>query len=277
MKIVGKTFTILISKLLDPLHRSNFFPTYLSVAIENILSILRGQRVRFSTDKDGGIFAKEGGKKLYFSNRRRGFWLYREGIGVREDFIFKSYCLQNIEFKNDDIVFDVGANSGDLFLKLEKLITPINYYAFEPNPADYNILRKNAVGAGNVFNLALGNEIKKMAFFVATQGGDSSLIEPPIYDKKTMVSVIRLDSFVAERKINSIKLLKVEAEGFEPEILDGLGAMMRRCEYIAVDGGYEKGKSCEQTFTTCTNYLIANGFQMVDIYFPWYRALFKRS
>jgi len=224
----------------------------------------------------GGLFAKERNRKLQISNRRRGFWLYRNGIGVREEFIFKSYCLQNVDFKPDDIVFDCGANSGDLFLKLSKLINADNYFAFEPSPADFNVLRLNAQGAKNLFNLALGNVDSELTFYIATSGGDSSLIEPKTYDEKVTVKVVRLDSFMVERKINSIKLLKLEAEGFEPEILEGLGTMIRHCEYVAVDGGYERGKKCEQTLTTCTNYLLANGFEMIDIYFPWCRALYKR-
>ena len=203
--------------------------------------------------------------------------MYRNGINTREEFIFESYCLYNIDFKKDDIVFDCGANSGDLFLKLSKLINADNYYAFEPNPADFNVLRVNALGGEKFFNFALGNVDSELTFYIATSGGDSSLIEPKTYDEKVIVRVVRLDSFLVERKIDSIKLLKLEAEGFEPEILEGLGSMIRCCEYVAVDGGYERGKDCEQTLTTCTNYLLANGFEMTDIYFPWYRALYKRK
>jgi FkbM family methyltransferase len=267
----------LIEKMLNQIHLSDSFPTYLSVAVENAIAILRGKLVRFGTDKDGGLFAKERNWKLQISDRRRGFWLYRNGIDVRGVSIFKSYCLQNIEFKKDDIVFDCGANSGDLFLKLSRLISGYNYFAFEPNPADFNVLKSNVHNSKNLFNLALGNVDSELTFYIATSGGDSSLVEPKTYDEKLTVKVVRLDSFMVERKINSIKLLKIEAEGFEPEILEGLGAMVRCCEYLAVDGGYERGKDCEQTFTTCTNYLLANGFEIVDICFPWHRALYKRK
>lgn len=275
--MLNKILNILIYRFLEPLHQSNTFPTYLSAAVENTIAMLRGKFVRFGIDSEGELFAKEQNRKLQFSNRRRGFWLYRNGIDVREDSIFKSYCLQNIEFKQGDIVFDCGANSGDLFLRLSKLINADNYYAFEPNPADFNVLRANALGAEHLFSLALGNVDSELTFYIATSGGDSSLIEPKRYDDKVIVRVVRLDSFMVERKIDSVKLLKLEAEGFEPEILEGLGAMIRRCEYVAVDGGYERGKDCEQTLTTCTNYLLANGFEMIDINFLWYRALYKRK
>lgn len=45
-------------------------------------------------------------------------------------------------------------------------------------------------------------------------------------------------------------------------------------QYRAIDGGYERGENKEQTFTTQTNYLINNGFVMIDIFLPYCRALF---
>ena len=274
IKMLSKFFFIII-KILEKLHRSNSLPLTLAIVLENIIAKARGKSVRFGVDDSGYLFAKEWGQKVKISNHGRGFWLYRNGIGAREDFIFKSYCLQNIEFRQGDIVFDCGANSGDLFLSFSKLININNYYGFEPNPTDFNVLRFNVHGSKNLFNLALGNVDKNLDFYVATNGGDSSIVEPQKYTEKIIVKCIRLDSFMVEKEIDHIKLLKIEAEGFEPEILEGLGDKIRNCEYIALDGGYERGKDCEQTFTRCTNYLLDNGFELIDIYFPWCRALYK--
>lgn len=266
-----------MKNFLRRIHEFSILPDVFSVAIENLYAALRGKKVRFFIEKNGKLFAKEDGVKLKISNKIRGFWLYRNGIKRRADFLFKSYCLQNIGFKREDVVFDCGANSGDLFLELRKLINEKNYYAFEPNPYEFSVLTNNVGSGPNVFNMALGNTNDSLSFFVSTKGGDSSLVEPKEWDERITVSVRRLDSFINENNVGEIKLLKVEAEGFEPEILEGLGAMIACCEYVAIDGGYERGKNCEQTLTTCTNYLLANGFEMVDIYFPWHRALFKRK
>lgn len=139
------------------------------------------------------------------------------------------------------------------------------------------MLKNNVKRSENLFDMALGNVDSELVFYTATSKGDSSLIEPEVWTEKIVVQVIRLDSFIEEKQIPSIKLLKLEAEGFEPEILEGLGNMLDRCEYVAVDGGYERGVDREQTLTTCTNYLLSNGFEMVDIYFAWSRALYKRK
>lgn len=76
-------------------------------------------------------------------------------------------------------------------------------------------------------------------------------------------------------EINKVKILKLEAEGFEPEILFGIGNRIKDIKYITLDGGYERGVNEAQPFTAITNFLIKNGFEISDIYFPWFRALFK--
>ena len=248
----------------------------LSTTKENFYAIVRGKGFRYQTAADGKIYLSEGCHRLQVSDKHRAFEIYRNGIEWRGQFLFESYCLGNIDFKKDDIVFDCGANSGDLFLELSKLIQPQGYYAFEPNPQDFEVLNFNVDAGAKLFNFGLGNANSDLSFFVFTRGGDSSFIEPRTYTQKITVPSVRLDWFIRKRNISSIKLLKIEAEGFEPEILEGLGNMLSICEYIALDGGYERGKNCEQTFTVCTNYLLSKHFQIVDICFPHYRALYKR-
>ena len=118
-------------------------------------------------------------------------------------------------------------------------------------------------------------EKSTLDFFIATDEGDSSLIEPKNFQEITQVEVISISELMQELKIDRIKLLKLEAEGYEPEILIGIKDRLKDIEYIAIDGGYERGNKQEQTFTTITNFLINNGFEISDIYFPWIRALFK--
>ena len=50
--------------------------------------------------------------------------------------------------------------------------------------------------------------------------------------------------------------------------------MLKNINYIAIDGGYERGVEREQTFTSLTNKLIQNNFEVIDIKFDYNRALF---
>jgi hypothetical protein len=55
--------------------------------------------------------------------------------------------------------------------------------------------------------------------------------------------------------IGKEKLVKLEAEGFEPDILRGSEGVLKNIEFIAVGGGYERGNHRQQTFTWITNFL----------------------
>lgn len=271
----GSLVSLIITMFLNKLHDKNILPSRFSLFVENLFSLLRGLNVRFSYCPEHELYCASEGKDIrYFENLRRGFWLYRGGIVHRGEFIFGSYCLENIEFSKGDIVIDCGANSGDLFIALRNCIDIQNYYAIEPNPSDFKILQLNTEG-GKLLNIALGESDGSQRLWVSTEGGDSSLIEPEVGLDTIEVSVEKLDSVIEKLNIQVVKLLKLEAEGYEPEILKGLKEKLESCKYIAIDGGYERGKGNEQTFTEISNFLIQNNFEMVDIYFPWCRAIFR--
>ena len=277
-KLFKRVLNKLYISFLNKLHSASIVSKKKIVFFENLYSILRRKNFRFSYDKDTNLFKiSENSRSCFFSDTKRGFSIYRNGIDHRENFLFSSYCLQNIKFNSHDIIIDCGANSGDLFLKLNKYIDSGNYIAVEPNPSDFKILSLNVPKESILINKALGNVNSKLSFYVSTSSGDSSLIEPVKYDDIIKVDVVRLDDLLLDLKKTKIKLLNLEAEGFEPEILEGLGTSIKYCEYISVDGGYERGVNAEQTFTSITNYLLTNGFEIVDVYFPWHRALFKKK
>ena len=86
-----------------------------------------------------------------------------------------------------------------------------------------------------------------------------------------------LSEFVRKERIERIKLFKLEAEGFEPEILEGAEEILQTIEFISIDGGYERGKNQEETFSKLCNNLISKKFTLKYINFIWGRALFKNS
>ena len=241
-------------------------------------SILRRKNFRFSYDKDTNLFKiSENSRSCFFSDTKRGFSIYRNGIDHRENFLFSSYCLQNIKFNSHDIIIDCGANSGDLFLKLNKFIDSGNYIAVEPNPSDFKILSLNVPKESILINKALGNVNSKLSFYVSTSSGDSSLIEPVKYDDIIKVDVVRLDDLLLDLKKTKIKLLKLEAEGFEPEILQGSNEVLDKIEYIGIDGSPERGKKNDTTIEYAIDFLTSKGFKVIasNINQKFAKALFK--
>ena len=64
------------------------------------------------------------------------------------------------------------------------------------------------------------------------------MISSQTTNKSTDIASKRLDNIFLDKKI---KLLKIDAEGSEPEVLNGTLGIIKNIEYISVDCGAERG------------------------------------
>ena len=95
----------------------------LSCKFMNCIQITLNKKVKFYYDNQNKLFyAKEGKSLHYFSEKIRGFYLYANGINSRSINLAKTYFIDTINIDKDDIIFDCGANSGDLYPYLSNLI-----------------------------------------------------------------------------------------------------------------------------------------------------------
>ena len=135
-------------------------------------------------------------------------------------------------------------------------------FAYEPDPIAFFCLQKNTNKRNNVkiFELAISNSNSIKDFYKATQTADSSLIEPPSYDEIIKVKNVTLDSQIGMFPKN-IDLVKIEAEGFEPEIIEGAFETLKRTKYVVVDVGPERYGA--KTETEVSNLLSVLGFEVV--------------
>ena len=239
----------------------------------NIAAIIRNNKTRVTyLNSNDGYQAAHGDFKVNFYHTKQASMAYCDGIYERAMQIGRAYFLDRIDFKDNDVVLDCGANVGDLLLyfKLKKL--NIKYVGFEPSPLEYKSLAKN-VNPYVSHNLGLWKEDGMLTFYVSSQGADSSLIEPIKYDAKIEVKTVRLDSIIN----GPIKLLKLEAEGAEPEVLLGASGLLNSIEYISADLGFERGKTQESTLAPVVNYLCTNGFDLLDVSHERVIALFRNK
>ena len=243
-------------------------------AIFNFKSWLFRNTVRLSWD--GSCFNVTDKPYPWFSykvrHRRQCNMAYEGGLLQRAENLAKSYFLNEIAFNNEDIFLDCGANVGDVKLWFNLEGIKIEYQAFEPSPVEFSCLKEN-VSPSKTHNVGLWNKLGELKFYVSSEGADSSLIEPPTYDAIITVKVRRLEDFINTK----VKCLKLEAEGAEPEILEGLGDKIKLIEYIAADLGFERGIKAESTFIPVNNILIKNDFELVKINHRSVRALYRNK
>ena len=67
-----------------------------------------------------------------FKHELQGGQTYLKGIYYRGEEIGERYLLKNINFFPGDIIYDCGANLGDLLLWFQNRQLKISYRAFEP-------------------------------------------------------------------------------------------------------------------------------------------------
>ena len=215
-------------------------------------------RIRF--DSAEGVFrASSKQYKLCFRHEAQAYYACKRGISERIALLGETYFLPQIDFAHGDVVVDCGANVGELkYCFLENRIS-VEYIGIEPSPLEYRCLEEN-VAPSTTYNLGLWRSEGELDFYVSSQMADSSLIEPPEYDEIIKVPTRRLDSLLPDRPI---KLLKLEAEGAEPEVIAGADHALSRIEYISADLGFERGKGQTSTLGAVTNLLLARGFRIV--------------
>ena len=90
-------------------------------------------------------------------------------------------------------------------MELSKYIPDSNYFAIEPNPTDFKILKKNFPNI-TLINKALSIKDGKLDFFISSQDADSSIIQPEIYTQKIEVDVIRLETLINDFKLKKNKI-----------------------------------------------------------------------
>jgi len=239
----------------------------------NARSIILRWDVTFKFDPEINKYnATSGEIKQHYLNKRQALNAYRVSLSRRCDYMKKVYHLDKINLAADDVVIDCGANVGDLYMLLKRDYKDIKYMAFEPSPSEFSCLQMNAA-AMQVFNQGLWNSESKLEFYVSSDGADSSFIKPRKYDRLEKIKTSRLDEIIPSEL--KVKLLKIEAEGAEPEAIEGAENILQNVEYITADLGFERGVNQESTICPVVNFLLARNFELIDLTSGRLVALFR--
>ena len=227
----------------------------------NLLLFLFKKNIRIK--KEGSFYlVYSESYKLYFYLLER-LDIFLNGIEFRFKKLFNEYFLDLIDFEEGDIIVDCGAHLGEILYYFKD--TKINYYAFEPSAKLCECIEKNIILNQNNFlsykvvNKPLLDIEDKVTIYIRDETGDTSL-EPDSFSKSSAIDSIRLDQYFKENTF--IKLLKIDAEGFEYEVLKGAENLLSSIKFIAVDAGFEKSSNTLDTFSEVNKFLLSNGFNL---------------
>ena len=136
------------------------------------------------------------------------------------------------------IVLDIGANLG--IFTLRALRGGCNVYAYEPTPSTYRILNQNIKANGywesdrwRTFNLGVFNKQDTLEFCInEDMCGHNSIFEEKEHSKKIQVEVVTIDEHLKD--IESIDIVKIDAEGSEIFIMQGMKNVIMRNPQIKI-------------------------------------------
>lgn len=182
------------------------------------------------------------GLECYFLSQQETEFIFAE------IFIDREYLQNGIVIHPGDCIFDVGANIGLFSLFMNGFQNNLKIFAFEPIAATFSVLRENIklhnITNISLFNYGLGaenNPERIFTFYPHMPGNSTERPEEKIAKKDIVIdlfgkeqteyllqstqviSEIRtLSQVIADLSINLIDLLKIDVEGGEIDILQGI-------------------------------------------------------
>lgn len=241
---------------------------------------LHGRKdLSFRYDEDDKLYIMEADEAHAFAHPRR-ISMFFHGPFSRGRKLAYEYLLDQIPFEDGDWIIDVGANSGDLCLAFRAMGRQVNIEAFEPSPGEFLAMSRNLEASSAVLEhrahqVALWNEASEgLTFYLKPGSADSSIL--PIENPSEVITVpaLRLDDALKDDG-RQFRLLKLEAEGVEPEILEGVEKVLSRVDYVAADVGFERGEDAASTLPEVTNFLLQRGFEIVGFEGARFTVLYR--
>ena len=147
------------------------------------------------------------------------YWIFVDGLYE------KNWINKIVKYVAGKTFLDVGANIGAYSLSLAKSAKKV--YAFEPLNESRNKLNKS-LSDNNIDNITVINKAvsstdnRKMKLYINPGDKGQSSLSIKFSSRYQLVQTIQLDSFIKSNNIRSIGLIKIDVEGYEAKVLQGL-------------------------------------------------------
>ncbi len=128
-----------------------------------------------------------------------------------------------------DTVLDIGANLGSVTFLMSALVGQSGrVHAFEPNPRLQELIdlgvEKNGTSNITLHRIALGAAASELELTIPADNAGCASLVPARHragDTTVRVPVVPLSEALADAKIERLRLVKIDVEGYEPQVLEG--------------------------------------------------------
>lgn len=176
-----------------------------------------------------------------------------------------------LQHRNIEYILDIGANTGQYALAINKILPLAKIISFEPILSCYEELLINTQNINAVSkNYALGefNEIKNIN--ISAYSPSSSLLNMATlhktefkgtdYIKTEQINIKRLDDIFSELAIKGNYTIKIDVQGYEDKVIKGGLETLIKADSILVETCFEELYEGQLLFDGLYNLLTDNGF-----------------
>lgn len=215
-------------------------------------------------ERDGYFIARIPGRDIAIPSAKR--WRnYKRGWDRRLKTLCRDFGIgKHVHVQPNDVVIDVGANIGEFSSAMAKMGARV--HAVEGDPFVFKCLEHNLGKDANVtlHQNALWKEDTVLTFYSEPTDANSSFFQPTgsTPARPIEVQACRLDTLAENFGIGQVAFLKCDAEGAEPEVIEGARSLLLRTNAVAFDTGPERMGS--DTSEECSRLLAGLGFQVIN-------------
>lgn len=193
------------------------------------------------------------------------------------------------------VIFDVGANNGSSLAEFKAWWPDATIHCFEPQKECWAELDVRAAQytSGSVFINKVGageTASESLTFYthdlttgqsgfnrINTNSHDSIRLRELNDSQQVLdeyaaslnhareVPLVRLDSYIANNLIDKVSLLKIDTQGYEPEVLSGLGDRLSDIDVVITELMFYDFYERSLSFSDIEKYLLPAGFKLYDI------------
>jgi len=204
--------------------------------------------------------------------------------------------LKHLIKEPSPIIFDVGANDGLSLKEFKAWWSHATVHCFEPQEECWDKLQreeKRYLKSSVIINkMAVGEKSKIGVDFYShdISSGLSGFNKVNIDSKDSIdlnklkelkgsnqldkyyeklnnrrsVDIIRLDDYMVSSKTNHVHLLKIDTQGYEPEVLSGLGDKLSNVDVVIAELMFYDYYERSLSFSDIESYLLPAGFKLYD-------------
>ncbi len=198
--------------------------------------------------------------------------------------------------ENAPVIIDVGANVGSTLNEFKGWWPEAKVFCFEPQKECWDSLQRYAENYKEnevtIVRKAAGNQSSDDSVFyshdlskgisgfnkVNMKSNDSIQLNKlesadqidrdqysDGFNHERVVSTVRLDEYSQDIGLMHVDLLKIDTQGFEPEVLEGMGEMLANVDVVLTELMFYDYYERSLSFSDIEQYLLPAGFALYDI------------